>query len=98
LPERLETLADAFGRCPASGCARTHDDVGGGQAMLGVTKRFADYATKSVTRVATVVVAYGERKTGITETAALPIRRFKIDLAQDPVRCRKPETAVLGLG
>jgi len=48
--------------------------------------------------MATVVAADGERKAGITKAAALMIRRFKIDLAQDPVGCRKPETAVLGLG
>ena len=82
--------------------------------MLGMAKRFADYATKSVTgdgiaddfradrqaeaRLPNIIGPHYQRKAGVAVAATLTVSRFEIEFAQDPTRGRKPETTVLGLG
>ncbi len=81
--------------------------------MLGVSKRFADYATKSVagdciaddfradrqteSRPVGIVAAYHDRKTIVAESAPLSVSRFEICFTEYPARSREPETVVSGV-
>jgi len=89
LPERIEALANSGGRRLAGRCARADDEVDRRQAVLSVPERFANYATKSVTGdcisdhsgaygqtkagTSATTRAHDERKTGISETASVPV-------------------------
>jgi hypothetical protein len=119
LPERIEALANSGGRRLTSGCTCADDQVDGGQLMLGEPERFANYATKSVAsdgisdhssadreaepRAAAAIRAHDERKTGITEAAAVSVSGFEVGFAQNPARRRearpwRPGVSILNQG